>query len=233
MKKANLVLIISLMIMGICSCQPSIQLDTSMIIGSWEKENSWSFRKYTFNEDGTYTYEHKELEIDPYVEKENGTYTIEGTMLILDVEQDWDNDNSQLIDEEDGLVKYMTIGVTDSKLVMDMVFYGGNKETLVGTWESYTKQETDTSYEEMVYVIELNKDGTSGLKVTINYNGDLGEMKGGNRGTTWELSDTEDKIIITDDEGDIFELYFMIMGDGIYFVDGNPVEESDYYSKLD
>jgi hypothetical protein len=113
-----------------------------------------------------------------------------------------------------------------------MVFYGGNKETLVGNWESYYLSEDDYNSEETTIKFILNKDGTGEIRYTVSMTGDLGGIKSNKGPSTWELSDTEDKIIITDSEGNKEDIYFMFFGEGVYFGGSNPVDESDYYTKL-
>lgn len=201
----------------ILSCGPGL---SGSLTGDWIKGDQY---KYTFNDDGTYKYFY--YNGTEYEERENGTYSTSGVQLVLNVQEDWDWSTDTLEDVSDeNKVEYQTIGLSDTKLRIGSVYYGGDTETLIGTWESSYKSEDIDGYSESSMTITVNSDGTLTMKEKATYEEEY-------KGTyTWEeVADGE--IEVTDEDDETSTMYYEAIGSGIYLSMYGSIDETHYYEK--
>lgn len=227
-----LILTILMLAISFVGCKPSGLSDYSLgsLVGTWVKESSDS---YTFNEDGTYTFEVDGSE--GWEERANGTYSLDGVKMTLNREQKWDYSDGALVDDENETKIIYTMGNDGDKIAFNNVYYGGNSETMVGSWVNLYTMETidyDTEYQE---TIQLNEDGSYNISETDSmseYSDDIdsGFFKGNRAEPTWELSGDGTQVILTGSEGTTREYNILVLGEGVMITTG-VIDEADYYVK--
>ena len=219
----SLLIFLAILVVGIVGCKPDYS--TGSIVGSWVRGLS----RFTFNEDGTFIHEYDDG--DGFVERENGTYSVNGVKLTLDIDQYWDYSEGALVDDEEERKEIYTIGADEEKLVLYSMFYGGNLETMVGTWETHSKIESNNSIMENYMTIQLNDDGSYKITNEDNYSDGFDDIDDGlfkGRGEpTWELSEDGKQVILTGSEGTEEAVYIEIIGEGVYI----DLFGAEYYTK--
>lgn len=209
----SLLIFLAAFTISITACKPNYS--TGSVLGTWVNGSY----QYTFNEDGTYSYAYDDGSTT--TERENGTYSLDGVNLTLDIDQYWDYSEDVLVDDEEERKEVKIIGADEEKLALNNIYYGGNSETMVGTWEWSETASDIYEIDNYKIIIQLNEDGSYYISYEENSSEneddiDRGSYKGSRVEPTWELSEDGTQVILTGSEGSEESFDIEIIGEGVY-----------------
>jgi hypothetical protein len=197
MKKLTLIILVIFAIFTISSCAPNLE---DLIVGTWvnsDPESEMGMGKLVMMKDGSIEV-YNDHDDDPdtdMIVTEKGTWSIEGNIVTINFTELYDDITEQLEPVEDGDQEKVisSFVVNKEKLAIAVgLTENGNKDTLVGTWESTIKiyEKGETEPEDMSTELVLNDDDTFTM---APFMGDADGISG-----TWEY--TAPTLTLTDDE---------------------------------
>ncbi len=220
MKKLLIILsILFFALVTFVSCKPSPE---DLVVGTWEADNPeiTDMTKLEINADGTFKGYNNVGDPPTEIEVNNGTWSVSGNEITINIEEEYDDTTQQLEPIEEGDIEKSesTFSVTETNLGIGTLL-GGNKETLVGTWEGYVKNyefesETPSSEDSVDVSLVLNDDDTYSFEIP-----GLGTVDG----TSWTYADGN--LTLTDGGGSGMDLIFGVsfIGDGLVLTTEGPL----------